>query len=71
MSEVADPTLCQHLRNIRMGAQWRGDALAKSGLADDAIYPYRREARDNLRHRWWHCPAFEHNHGRDPELDEL
>eukprot|EP00974_Lingulodinium_polyedra_P083615 8095757-Lingulodinium_polyedra.AAC.1 len=52
-----------------MGAQWRGDALAKAGL--DAICPYCREASDNLRHRWWRCPVFEHICDRDPELDEL
>eukprot|EP00974_Lingulodinium_polyedra_P006887 654315-Lingulodinium_polyedra.AAC.1 len=55
-SEVADPVLRQHLRNILMGAQWRGDALLKAGLVDDAICPFCREARDNLRHRWWQCP---------------
>eukprot|EP00974_Lingulodinium_polyedra_P087297 8462133-Lingulodinium_polyedra.AAC.1 len=54
-----------------MGAQWRGDALAKAGLADGAICPHRREASDNLRHRWWRCPAFEHIRDCDPELDEL
>eukprot|EP00974_Lingulodinium_polyedra_P070775 6851778-Lingulodinium_polyedra.AAC.1 len=37
MSEVADPAPRQHLRNILTGAQWRGDALAKAGLADDAV----------------------------------
>eukprot|EP00974_Lingulodinium_polyedra_P055153 5303234-Lingulodinium_polyedra.AAC.1 len=51
MTEVADPVLRQHLRNILLGAQWRGDALAKAGLADDALCPYCHEAEDDIRHR--------------------
>eukprot|EP00974_Lingulodinium_polyedra_P103412 10013558-Lingulodinium_polyedra.AAC.1 len=50
MNEVADPVLRQHLRNILLGAQWRGDALAKAGLADDALCPFCRDAKDDLRH---------------------
>eukprot|EP00974_Lingulodinium_polyedra_P122512 11183122-Lingulodinium_polyedra.AAC.1 len=54
-----------------MGTQWRGDALLKAGLVDDAICPFCREASDKLRHRWWQCPDFEHIRGQDPELDDL
>eukprot|EP00974_Lingulodinium_polyedra_P087189 8453025-Lingulodinium_polyedra.AAC.1 len=71
MSEVAGPVLRQHLRNILLGAQWRGGALAKTGLADDATCPYCHEAKDDLRHRWWQRPAFEHIRDRDNELDDL
>eukprot|EP00974_Lingulodinium_polyedra_P078536 7605051-Lingulodinium_polyedra.AAC.1 len=60
MNEVADPVLRQHLRDVLMGAQRRGDALAKAGLADDAMCPFCREAKDGFRHGWWQCPAFEH-----------
>eukprot|EP00974_Lingulodinium_polyedra_P114604 11096198-Lingulodinium_polyedra.AAC.1 len=52
-----------------MGAQWCGDALARAGLADDAICPFCREAKDGFRHRWWQFPVFEHIHDRDGEFD--
>eukprot|EP00974_Lingulodinium_polyedra_P025429 2459703-Lingulodinium_polyedra.AAC.1 len=52
MNELADQVLRQHLRNALLGAQWRGDALSRAGLADDALCPFCRDERDGLRHRW-------------------
>eukprot|EP00974_Lingulodinium_polyedra_P038213 3662510-Lingulodinium_polyedra.AAC.1 len=56
MNEIADCALRQHLRNCLLGARWRGDALAKAGLVEDAVCPYCRGDKDGLRHRWWFCP---------------
>eukprot|EP00974_Lingulodinium_polyedra_P079350 7685552-Lingulodinium_polyedra.AAC.1 len=69
--ELADPALRQLMRNILLGAPWRGDALLHAGLVDDALCPFCRDAKDTLRHRWRECAAFEHIRDRVPDLDSF
>eukprot|EP00974_Lingulodinium_polyedra_P072476 7014104-Lingulodinium_polyedra.AAC.1 len=45
--------------------------LQRPGSRTTPSAPYCREAKDDLRHRWWRCPAFEHIRDRDSALDDL